>query len=151
VLLSKRTETDFQAWRDRRDWIAHKCAIREHGEKLVTQTPSSMMRCSCGEVFDSHDPTGSYTKSPIANTSMPSTKTVKFAELRPFTDPEAAARKIVEIANAAQAVQDGRIHIEGHRAFPEGGRQPGRVPRWPRTCAGPPRSAGFDHGQHPGE
>jgi hypothetical protein len=27
-------------------------------------------------------------------------------------DPEAAARKLIEIANATEAVQDGRIHIE---------------------------------------
>jgi hypothetical protein len=37
---------------------------------------------------------------------------VKFAEPRPFSDPEAAVRKLIEIANAAEAVQDGRIYIE---------------------------------------
>jgi len=37
---------------------------------------------------------------------------VKFAEHRPFSDPEAAVRKLIEIANAAEAVQDGRIYIE---------------------------------------
>ena len=37
---------------------------------------------------------------------------MKFIELRPFADPEAAARKLLEIANATEAVQDGRIHIE---------------------------------------
>jgi hypothetical protein len=37
---------------------------------------------------------------------------VKFVEPRPFADPEAAARKLLEIANATEAVQDGRIHIE---------------------------------------
>jgi hypothetical protein len=31
---------------------------------------------------------------------------------RPFADPEKAARKLLEIANATEAVQDGRIHIE---------------------------------------
>ena len=31
---------------------------------------------------------------------------------RPFVDPEKAARKIIEIANGVEAVQDGRIHIE---------------------------------------
>jgi hypothetical protein len=36
----------------------------------------------------------------------------KFVSPRPFADPEAAARKIVEIANAFQPVQDGRIYIE---------------------------------------
>jgi hypothetical protein len=37
---------------------------------------------------------------------------VKFVTDHPFADPDAAARKLVEIANAAEAVQDGRIHIE---------------------------------------
>jgi hypothetical protein len=37
---------------------------------------------------------------------------VKFADPRPYADPEAAARKLVEIANTIEAVQDGRIHIE---------------------------------------
>jgi hypothetical protein len=30
----------------------------------------------------------------------------------PFTDPDSAARKLVEIANGIEAVQDGRIFIE---------------------------------------
>jgi hypothetical protein len=30
----------------------------------------------------------------------------------PCSDPEKAARKLVEIANAVEAVQDGRIYIE---------------------------------------
>jgi hypothetical protein len=37
---------------------------------------------------------------------------MKFVTGSPFTDPDAAARKLVEIAHAAKAVQDGRIHIE---------------------------------------
>jgi hypothetical protein len=37
---------------------------------------------------------------------------MKFAAARPYADPEAAARKLVEIANSVEAVQDGRIHIE---------------------------------------
>ena len=36
----------------------------------------------------------------------------KFAADRPYSDPEKAARKILEIANSVEAVQDGRIHIE---------------------------------------
>ena len=31
---------------------------------------------------------------------------------RPYSDPEKAARKVVEIANSVEAGQDGRIHIE---------------------------------------
>jgi hypothetical protein len=37
---------------------------------------------------------------------------MKFAEARPYAALEAAARKLVEIANSVEAVQDGRIHIE---------------------------------------
>ena len=37
---------------------------------------------------------------------------MKFVEPSPFNDPDAAARKLVEIANASEPVQDGRIHIE---------------------------------------
>jgi hypothetical protein len=37
---------------------------------------------------------------------------MKFATTRPYSDPEAAARKLIEIANSVEAAQDGRIHIE---------------------------------------
>jgi hypothetical protein len=37
---------------------------------------------------------------------------MKFVEPSGFTDPDVAARKLVEIANAVEAVQDGRIRIE---------------------------------------
>jgi len=36
----------------------------------------------------------------------------KFVETRAYADPEIAARKLLELANAVEAVQDGRIHIE---------------------------------------
>jgi hypothetical protein len=37
---------------------------------------------------------------------------MKFAAAGLYADPEAAARKLVEIANSVEAVQDGRIYIE---------------------------------------
>jgi hypothetical protein len=37
---------------------------------------------------------------------------MKFAEPRSYANPEAAARRLVEIANATEACQDGRIHLE---------------------------------------
>jgi hypothetical protein len=37
---------------------------------------------------------------------------MKFVEPRRFTDPEAAAGKLVDIANAIEPAQDGRIYIE---------------------------------------
>lgn len=36
----------------------------------------------------------------------------RFVEASPLSDPEAAARKLMEIANGVEPVQDGRIHIE---------------------------------------
>jgi len=37
---------------------------------------------------------------------------MKFVELSRLTDLDAAARKLVEIANAIEPAQDGRIYIE---------------------------------------
>ena len=37
---------------------------------------------------------------------------MKYATDRPYADPEKAARKILEIANSVEVVQDGRIYIE---------------------------------------
>ena len=37
---------------------------------------------------------------------------MKFVQPRPFADPDLAARKLLEIANGVEAVQDGRIFIE---------------------------------------
>ena len=36
----------------------------------------------------------------------------KLIEPRPFADPEAAARKLMEIANGLEPLQDDRVHIE---------------------------------------
>ena len=49
---------------------------------------------------------------------------MKHVTARPFADPAVAARKLLEIANATEAVQDGRIYIEtinGQFLFKEGG------------------------------
>ena len=37
---------------------------------------------------------------------------MKFAPDRPYSNPEKAARKLLEIANTVEVTQDGRIHIE---------------------------------------
>ena len=37
---------------------------------------------------------------------------MKFVAPRPYADPVSAAKKLMEIANAVDPVQDGRIHIE---------------------------------------
>jgi hypothetical protein len=50
---------------------------------------------------------------------------MKFVEPSQFTDPNVAARKLVEIANGIEAVQDGRIFIElVNGAFLEAGGTP---------------------------
>jgi hypothetical protein len=54
------TEQDFRDHRDQRDWTARKYAKWESGEKLPTQTPSSIMPCVCGARFDAHNPEESY-------------------------------------------------------------------------------------------
>jgi hypothetical protein len=54
--LPKRSEADFQAWRDEEAWTERKYAMRARGERLPSQMPSSLMRCPCGETFDSHKP-----------------------------------------------------------------------------------------------
>jgi hypothetical protein len=37
-----------------RDWTERKYAMWRAGERLPSQKPSSMMRCPCGEIFNSH-------------------------------------------------------------------------------------------------
>jgi hypothetical protein len=62
VFLSKRTEADFQEWRDQRDWTARKYALWDAGKKLEPPShgpgnPRSRFRkCPSGEVFDMHRP-----------------------------------------------------------------------------------------------
>ena len=60
VFLSKRTEADFQAWRDQRDRTARKYALWDAGKRRPPNEwapgkPCSIyMKCLCGEVFNSH-------------------------------------------------------------------------------------------------
>jgi hypothetical protein len=50
---------------------------------------------------------------------------MEFVEPTHLADPDVAARKLVEIANATEAVQDGRIYIElVNGAFLEAGGTP---------------------------
>ena len=53
-LSATKTEADYQAWRDQRDFTARKYAKRTRGEKLDSEIPSWLMRCACGVRFDSH-------------------------------------------------------------------------------------------------
>jgi len=40
AFLLKRTEADFQAWRDQRDWTEKNYAMQEAGERLPSQKPN---------------------------------------------------------------------------------------------------------------
>jgi hypothetical protein len=60
ALLPTLTEADFARWREARDWTERKYAMWERGEKLPSQTPTTMITCPCGVRFDSHDPEASY-------------------------------------------------------------------------------------------
>lgn len=48
VFLAKRTEADFEQWRDQRDWTERKHAMWARGEKLPSQKPNSLLKCPCG-------------------------------------------------------------------------------------------------------
>ena len=60
VFLSKRTDADFQAWRDQRDWTARKYALWDAGKRLPPNEwepgkPCSIyLKCPCGNIFNSH-------------------------------------------------------------------------------------------------
>jgi len=58
---------------------------------------------------------------------------MKYANTRPYADPEKAARKLLEIASTIEPIQDGRIHIEkinGPFLFTHGSARPNTAPRW---------------------
>jgi hypothetical protein len=54
IFLAKRTEADFQAWRDQQEWTEQKYPMWKRGERLPAQRPNSLMTCPCGQMFDSH-------------------------------------------------------------------------------------------------
>jgi hypothetical protein len=66
IFLAKRTEADFQAWRDDRDWTAEKYALWDAGQRPPAfewepgQPCSIWMKCQCGAIFNSHKPAESY-------------------------------------------------------------------------------------------
>jgi hypothetical protein len=58
---------------------------------------------------------------------------MKFEEPHPFANPDAAARKVVEIANGVEAVQDGPIYMSASTSRLARRRQRRPVPRRDRT------------------
>ena len=64
-----------------------------------------------------------------------------FVANRPFADPDVAARKLIEVANGVEAVQDGRIYIERVNA-PFLAEEAVAATSGPGSSA-PPHSAGY--------
>jgi hypothetical protein len=54
AILAEIPEGAFDEWRHQRDFTKQKYASWDRGERMPSQKPSSMMRCPCGEMFDSH-------------------------------------------------------------------------------------------------
>jgi hypothetical protein len=52
TFLPTRTEADFQAWRDQRDWTTWKYAMSDAGLMMPTQLPNGISRCFCGASID---------------------------------------------------------------------------------------------------
>jgi hypothetical protein len=48
IFSAKRTEADYQAWRDNRDLTAWRYAMWDAGMKMPTQTLDGTARCFCG-------------------------------------------------------------------------------------------------------
>jgi hypothetical protein len=57
-MLARRTEADFQAWRDAQAFTAWKYAMWDAGAKLPTQTASGRSHCFCGMPIDIASTTG---------------------------------------------------------------------------------------------
>jgi hypothetical protein len=53
VFLSKRTEADFRAWRDQRDWTAEKYRRFDRGERMPHNWRASgeCLACLTGHLF----------------------------------------------------------------------------------------------------
>jgi hypothetical protein len=74
IFLAKRTEADFQAWRDQRDRTARKYALWDAGRCLPRpewepgKPCDTWMRCRCGVIFDA---ISSRTPSCTSRTSVP--------------------------------------------------------------------------------
>ena len=105
VFLTNRTEADFDEYRKHSAWTVWKYAMWDLRCKLPTQLASGQSRCFCGAVIDIMG-----MSQHVHVVHMEAARSS--SRPAPFNDPDAAARKLMEIANSVEPVQDGRIHIE---------------------------------------
>jgi hypothetical protein len=84
--------------------------------KECENAKSQYVRCRCGLVLPDQErpepPPLARARDQAGQRKTSKVAAMKSAANRPYGDPEAAARKLIEIANSVEAVQDGRIHIE---------------------------------------
>jgi len=85
---------DFADYRRDRAFHAWKQAMWAKGLKLSTQAADGRAQCFCGAAIGLNDRTRRFHRAHGVRDGM------KFAEPRPFADPEVAARKLVEIAGS---------------------------------------------------
>jgi hypothetical protein len=103
VFLANRTEADFVEYRKHRAWTAWntRCGIRDASCPPNSQAagPHASARSDRHQGLEPARPPG------------PHGSRMKFVEPNRLTDPDAAARKLVEFANAIEPARDGRIYI----------------------------------------
>jgi hypothetical protein len=107
VFLSKRTESDFQAWRAQRDWTERKYALWDAGKRLEPPSygpgkpASRFMKCPCGEVFAMYEPAATSKIKPSAQwrwVNLVSNKMCSFSRISPvfrlasWSPPQASPR-----------------------------------------------------------
>lgn len=55
IFSAKRTEADYQEWRDHQDWAAWKYRMHDRGMPLPTQMTDGRARCFCGTEITTAD------------------------------------------------------------------------------------------------
>jgi hypothetical protein len=95
-------------------FVALKCPVSNScitGLSVILNHSSGLKpsAISTSEVFDSHRLENSLIHVPHITAEH---QARRYTEPTSFSDPEKAARKLIEIANAAESVQDQRVHIE---------------------------------------
>src|SRR5258705_11365237 len=83
---------------------AHQRVFRKIPEGPIPDRDRKLARASVQEYRVHHEA--------VAGAAEVGSLTMKFTTDRPLADTDQAARKLVEIANASEAVQEGRIYIE---------------------------------------
>ena len=107
ILLPKRTEANFEAWRRQKAWTVWKYSMQEAGCRMPAQNTSGQSRCFCGATIDLKNTTQHVHAGHMTGPRV----RMRYVTNRPFEAPEAAARKLLEIV----VERYGRRPIHLHR------------------------------------